>query len=256
MLTFLATSGSVIGGQRWKLSLNIGRESGTWMPPAWAASGARLALPVDVEFQSADATQFREPLLGESKGTCRLRVTQPGKFIGPAGEEVVAATNGAWRATEAPGGYGETYLRFFLDFPDGAQRNDVTLPAGRVFFTTGVWARDDLERAEAEAERLKSLLERLDAEGAQADKEIASANLLQKAAAVRAAVNRNDQRVTLVAQYKAVASCLPGTDGTLEGPSGVRVAKKGGLCIKVKRLLGDQYHILGSFTMCPIEGDS
>ena len=31
-----------------KVSLNVGREAGTTMPADWAASGARLALPLEV----------------------------------------------------------------------------------------------------------------------------------------------------------------------------------------------------------------
>ena len=34
---------------------------------------------------------------------------------------------------------GASQLRFFVDFPAEASRNDVTLPAGRVFFSTTCW---------------------------------------------------------------------------------------------------------------------
>ena len=33
-----------------QITLNIGREPGTWMPKEWAASGARLSLPMRVRF--------------------------------------------------------------------------------------------------------------------------------------------------------------------------------------------------------------
>ena len=121
-----------------QITLNIGREPGTWMPDGWAASGARLSFPVDVEFSAEQATQFVEPLLGEAAGTNRLRVLRPGSFVGAAGEVSVATANGAWRETPTGAG-GEAQLRFFLDFPQEATRNDVTLPAGRLFFTTGCW---------------------------------------------------------------------------------------------------------------------
>jgi len=57
-----------------------------------------------------------------------------GSFVGQAGTVRVEPTGGAWsvKPTRQPG-VGE--LRFFLDFPTEAARNDVTLPAGRVFFS-------------------------------------------------------------------------------------------------------------------------
>ena len=56
------------------------------MPEEWAASGARLLLPIDVAFDAAPATEDREPLLGERQGTCKLRVAEMGRFVGPDGE--------------------------------------------------------------------------------------------------------------------------------------------------------------------------
>ena len=52
-----------MAGTSWRLSLNVGREPGTWMPKEWAASGARLAMPIDVHFSSVAAPNWREPLL-------------------------------------------------------------------------------------------------------------------------------------------------------------------------------------------------
>ena len=138
---------ATIGGGTWRVSLNVGREPGTYMPEDWASSGARLAFPVDVEFTTAAATQYQEDLLGEAEGTCRLRVVNPGKFIGSSGEVTVETKHGAWRATPTGAG-GETHLRFFLDFPEDATRNDVVLPAGRLFFTTGMWQAEELELAQ------------------------------------------------------------------------------------------------------------
>ena len=38
---------------------------------------------------------------------------------------------------------GASTLNFFIDFPQEAARNDVTLPAGRVFFTGALWDQQD-----------------------------------------------------------------------------------------------------------------
>ena len=49
----------------------------------------------------------------------------------------VACDGGGWWA--APTGRpGEQSLRFFLDFPQGAERNDVSIPPGRVFFSSAL----------------------------------------------------------------------------------------------------------------------
>ncbi|OUS44122.1 hypothetical protein BE221DRAFT_147400 [Ostreococcus tauri] len=38
-------------GTRWRISADVGRERGTWMPPNWGASGVRLLVPVAIEFK-------------------------------------------------------------------------------------------------------------------------------------------------------------------------------------------------------------
>jgi len=54
------------------------------------------------------------------------------------GEVFVRVDGGAW-ATEAIGVPGANGLNFFVDLPEQAARNDVTLPAGRLFFSGAVW---------------------------------------------------------------------------------------------------------------------
>ena len=54
--------------------------------------------------------------------------------MGPKGVVTVTPTSGAW--VTLPLGGGATAVRFYLDFPEEAQRNDVTLPATRVFFSS------------------------------------------------------------------------------------------------------------------------
>jgi hypothetical protein len=39
-------------GAEYLMSLDIGRESGTWMPPQWGASGKRLELDLLIEFDA------------------------------------------------------------------------------------------------------------------------------------------------------------------------------------------------------------
>lgn len=120
------------------LKLDVGREPGTWMPKDWAASGARLSLPQTVTF-SDEPIDLGFPGENALNGRLakKLTVVEGGRFVGAQGEVRVSATEGAWVATptSVPG---VAKVRFFLDFPAKATRNDVTLPEGRIFFSSVV----------------------------------------------------------------------------------------------------------------------
>ena len=81
-----------------------------------------------------------------SSSTSRLHCSG-GSFVSSQGEVVVKSEGGAWSA-QPTGQCGEHLLRFYLDFPEGAARNDVSLPAGRLYFSSACWDKD--ERAAAE----------------------------------------------------------------------------------------------------------
>ena len=54
----------------------------------------------------------------------------------------VASSGGGW--VSAPTGLaGVNTVRFYLDFPQEARRNDVTLPSGRVYFSTSCFADEE-----------------------------------------------------------------------------------------------------------------
>ena len=105
------------------------------MAKEWGASGARLSLPLQVTFsdERLDLGFPGEEALGGR--FCRRIRCAGGAFVGPGGTVDVAVDGGGWSATSTSR-KGESAVRFFLDFPDEARRNDVTLPAGRVFFST------------------------------------------------------------------------------------------------------------------------
>jgi len=126
-----------------EITLNIGREPGTWMPKDWAASGARLSLPMKVRFSDdiVDLGLPGEETLATAPGQGRYAkklICEGGSFIGTDGLTVVKASGGAWSARPSgiPGAY---TLDAFVDFPEEAARNDVRLPKGRVFFSGAMW---------------------------------------------------------------------------------------------------------------------
>lgn len=118
------------------VTLDAGREDGTWMPAEWGASGARLSLPLALKFtdEQIDLGFPGEESFGGRFG--KKIVAQSGSFVGTQGQVAVQPEGGAW--TVLPTGRdGETRVRFFLDFPEEITRNDVVVPAGRVYFSMG-----------------------------------------------------------------------------------------------------------------------
>mmetsp|Transcript_4981 Transcript_4981/g.12895 ORF Transcript_4981/g.12895 Transcript_4981/m.12895 type:complete len:251 (+) Transcript_4981:176-928(+) len=104
-----AAGGGTLEGARLRLTLDIGRERNTWMPQTWAASGRRLEIPVAVEMQ-------------------------PGGIVMPLGVAAFIKLEvgpGEWRVE------GGT-LRFWLTIGE-LSRGDITLPAGRLYFSAPVW---------------------------------------------------------------------------------------------------------------------
>ena len=100
-----STAALSLNGFSCRVTLNIGREPGTWMPDDWAASGARMALPLDVSF-SDEPVECAEPnflqnrdvklpnLPGSGSSTSRLQCSG-GSFVGLQGEVVVKCDGGA-----------------------------------------------------------------------------------------------------------------------------------------------------------------
>ena len=124
-----------------RVTLSVGREPGTWMPQDWAASGARLSLPLTVRFSEeiVDLGFPSEEALNPSGSRYAKKLyCDGGSFVGASGAVFVKASGGAW-ATEPSAVPGARKLNFFIDFTEGAKRNDVTLPAGRVFFSSAMW---------------------------------------------------------------------------------------------------------------------
>ena len=140
-----AAPATTVEGLELCVSLSVGREEGTWMPKDWAASGARLLLPLDVRFEDErlDLGFPGEEALGGR--FCRRLSCDGGSFVGRDGRVEVACAGGGWSA--APTGRpGEFALRFFLDFPSAVARNDVEIPAGRVFLSSAAFFDADLDK--------------------------------------------------------------------------------------------------------------
>lgn len=261
-----APASALLAGSSWRLGLNIGREPGTAMPAAWGASGARLALPLDIDLldEACDASirPVEERLLGYP--VTALRPASPTSFVGASGEEQVVVGPGAWAATALPAderygrpAEGRYALRFFVDVPAGAARNDVDCPAGRVFFTTEFWTAEALAGCEAAAAEAQHELDEQQAQLDEMTRAQGEGNPIARALAVRRSVLLLESRQTLKARLSEAQKALPDA-GTVEGPGGLRVNRRGRLSVKRPGRfgVGDFYFILGTFSMKPREAKS
>jgi len=96
-------------GTRWRLTLDVGRERGSWMPPEWGASGLRVILPIAVE-------------LGANGVVTPLAI---------GGFAPMTVRAGEWRLE------GDA-LKFDVK-TSGMARGDVTLPEDSLHFRTAAW---------------------------------------------------------------------------------------------------------------------
>jgi len=102
-------SAEALVNTRWELTLDVGREQGTWMPPNWARSGRRIEIPLAVELQA--------------DGLC--------KPLGVGTYVKLGVDSGTWNIQ------GDT-LRLNLQI-SGFERGDISLPSGKLYFKTYAW---------------------------------------------------------------------------------------------------------------------
>ena len=105
-----AASDSSLEGTRWVLTVDVGREKNTWMPPQWAVSGMRMRIPLLVRFLPNGV----------------LKPLAVGSYV-----KLKTLGDGEWRMD------GST-LRCRIDI-SGFERGDVSLPVGPLFLGIPCW---------------------------------------------------------------------------------------------------------------------
>ncbi|KAL3937403.1 MAG: hypothetical protein SGBAC_007494 [Bacillariaceae sp.] len=239
------------------LQVSVGRIPGTAMPKEWAASGARLVFPLEVEFTDElceDYEMTKDNLLKQATKNPRAVVplNEP-SFVSTKGQEIIDVKEGAFGCQLQTAQAQQYALRFFLDFPNGAERNDVTLPAERIYFLWSCWI---LNEASIEmAEGLKARLEERIYELGQQLEAFQEQNVLQRALGLRQNVLLVEKRGKLKAQLEEVIKTYPLSSNPMQlakGPNGLIFPQEG--VIAVKRWGGsmgarEQYHWVGTFTL-------
>lgn len=241
--------------------MTIGRIPGTAMPPEWAASGAKLGLSVEVEFtdEACSYEMTKERLLmGDDdgrRGPSMLSVEPLNDpvFVSAKGQEVVKVLPGAYACQIQGLASGQYKLYFFLDFPEGAVRNDVQLPAERIYFLGSCWIGDEavIDRAERRRDDILKSVHQIDQEFEEVQQTSAT-GFLQKAAGFRQSAVLFERRGKLQSQLEDLEQRYPLDKGVIiKGPNDVIFAKEG--VIAVKRFRGtlgtkEQYHWVGTFS--------
>ena len=259
----------------WRLSLDLGREPGTFMPPAWGASGARLALALDVAVEPA-AVESPDAAWRVAFGAVprRVRPLRPNAtFVSARGQQTVRVAAGGWAI--ARGDPAGDVLRLWLDFPGGAavSRGDVTLTGypdnERLFLDARCWRGGEaLARASAELAPRRAAAARAEAafEAARAgDRRLEGAGALSTLAGAwdlsRLAVERDDALRALRAAERALeappcdAAALP-QGGWAAADAPLAIAP-GSVVVKRDRAFGRaQFHLLGTWAASPIALES
>lgn len=114
---------------RWLISMDIGREKGTWMPQSWGISGRRLEVDLSVQFlpDGEMAVEVVSPFIDMTVG--------PGKWtVGPAEGSSRRRTNKSSGSLRV---IADT-CRFWVE-TNGFARGDVSIPPGKIYFAVPAW---------------------------------------------------------------------------------------------------------------------
>jgi len=107
----------LLDGTNWKLSFDIGREPGTWMPKDWGVSGDRLKLAFEFEFSDQQLYE-REEFLGSAGDAKVISVKDSKMILAPSitqGTKDVKVKGGGWRVSRGKGPMGSDLLRFYVE---------------------------------------------------------------------------------------------------------------------------------------------
>ena len=229
------------------LAVEVGRIPGTAMPSEWAASGAKLGFTLEVGFTDNAEQITREMLAGDAlmgnKPQTVIPLKQP-SFVSVSGSELIDVKPGAYGCQMQDRDSQQYALRFYLDFPNGARRNDVELPADRIYFLSRCWlpsSNDEsmlaLENARKEKKQILSTIELTDARLNKIRSSPPAGNLLgdivQNVFNFRHIVKLVERKKKLQSQLKELQRAYPlDSDKIINGPNEVSYAKDGVIAIK------------------------
>lgn len=243
----------------WKISLNIGRERGTWMPEDWGVSGERLLLSLELEFTDNQLFE-REDFLGSIGDAKVCKVRNNELILSPSiteGRRTIKVKDGGWRVVKGAGPKGTDLLRFYIetyqDIRRDNEKSDIYCPSGRIYCSCGYFptmttlssgikdrCKRQLDAMIEQETKLEEEIASMDGFTQAIDKVVKSTKLFRLRVEMAQVVDRyNDAAVT-----EPDSSILQfSQDGN------VGLTKEGGVCCKVEKGIAMEYHILGKFSL-------
>jgi len=220
----------------------------SWLPKEWSASGSRLILPLQLTFDAGTSGVEEESTLQLAGFTQPrvLSVPSSTQFVSMRGEVDIPTRGVAWGSL--PSSSIESLLVWCVDLPEGASKNDVTIPAGRLFFSTRLFQADEVVRLRKVCSELETRVD----EGKQAEQTLEGGPLALK--------SRIEQRQADEARMRRLQRGLPPPGSPVEKlpEEGLWVAREGQLAIKrmVTKLVPwkgiasvPEFGVIGSFNM-------
>jgi len=278
---------SLLDDTVWKIVFNVGRETGTWMPPDWGASGDRLLFQCTVHFTGQPETAgqhdefFHASLLDNSQDDDRVRtLAVTDAFVIPRGvgahsvgrRPLPVQPTGAYKICRGQGPAGTDIVRLYIELTESVtlpdHESDVYCPAGRVYGTCGYFAVPTQHRADEaptqreqaqaqhqealrEWERLQQVAADLENDANSQHKGIFSLDHWQKQRELWRAKQRVESNAVQLQTAKQQEPEKAQLRLTKTGDVGL--SREGGVCCKVHKGLALEYHILGRMEVGCVE---
>jgi len=243
---------TLLNDTRWKLSLDIGREEGTWMPKTWGVSGNRLILNMEIEFTQEQLYE-REEFLGGLGGARILKVCDNQMILAPTireGIRKIECLEGGWRIGKGEGPKGTDILRFYLEVEDKISREngDVYCPPGRIYCNCGYFPFMT-KSSSGVKERIRTQLDIMAQTADDMTQEIENDTAFFSFDKIKKSADLLRLKVEMqqIGERYSMESVREPDRSLLKCPNDVDVGltKEGGICCKVEKAIGTEYHILG-----------
>lgn len=228
------------------------------MPKDWGISGERLLINFQINF-TGDQLYTRDDFLGGLGGARILNITDNQMTLSPSvreGIKTIRALEGGWRVAKGQGPQGTDILRFYLEVEERISHTegDVYCPAGRIYCNCGYFPtnRPSSGRLDRYREQFESMGEM--ANGLQLEIEENTAFFSLDKIKKSSELMRLRVEMQKTAEMYTVARVLEPDKSLLkisnDGRTGL--TKEGGICCKVEKGIGTEYHILGRFSIAPV----
>jgi hypothetical protein len=132
-------------GVDYRLDIDIGRESGTWMDPRWGASGKRIEFTLDVRFaatalagEEVKELMVKDNFGGKSSPAYILQTAENARLRN--GYEKMKCFGGGYRIdTDAKNEVARFYVKLEGTPAESSSYGDVSIPAGCLYFSIPVF---------------------------------------------------------------------------------------------------------------------